>query len=266
MVFRVILIIFATFLIIRCSSNDNPVVADGDPGRLIVYLSDSPASYDSVVVRISRVEVHVSGTDTTSGSWFVINDSLRNFDLLELRNGASAVLGDTSLPPGNYTQIRLIVADSSYVVDNDGPHLLTIPSGYQTGIKLNHSFNIESDNIYELLLDFNVEKSIVTTGNGQHKLQPVIRVVPVVISGSISGQVLPLEALPGSVSAIAGTDTVTTTYIDDEGYFKLVGLLEGLYDVSILPDTTVYKASTITNVQVMQNMDNDLGTITLDPK
>ena len=262
---RAIQIIFATFLIVSCSSNDNPVATDGNPGRLIVRLSDSPASFDSVVVCISRVEVHVSGTDTTSGSWFVINDSLRHFDLLELMNGASVVLGDTSLAPGNYTQIRLIVTDSSYVIDNDGKHYLTIPSGYQTGIKLNHSFSIESDNIYELLLDFNVEKSILKTGNGQYKLKPVIRVVPVVISGSISGQILPLEALPGVVSTIAGADTVTT-YVDDAGYFKLVGLLEGFYNVNILPDTTVYKDSTITNVQVMQNQNTDLGTITIQPK
>ena len=62
---RAIQIIFATFLIVSCSSNDNPVATDGNPGRLIVHLSDSPASFDSVVVCISRVEVHVSGTDMT---------------------------------------------------------------------------------------------------------------------------------------------------------------------------------------------------------
>ena len=259
---KAILIILASLLIFSCSNNDNPVDTNAGNGRLIVYLTDSPASFDSVVVCVSRVEVHVGGTDTTSGSWFVINDSLRYFNLLDLMNGASVVLGDTSLPAGHYTQIRLIIEDSCYIIDGEGRHELTIPSGTQTGIKLIHSFDIESDIVYELLLDFNVEKSIVITGNGQYKLKPTIRVVPVVISGSISGKILPTEALP-VVKAIAGTDTVFT-YTNDEGNFKLVGLLEGLYNVEINPSNSAYKDSTITGVLVHKNDDTDLGTITLE--
>ncbi len=260
---KAILIIFALFIITACSNNDNPVNVNDGPGRLIVYLSDSPASYDSVVVCISRVEVHVSGTDTTSASWFVINDSRRYFDLLELMNGASIVLGDTSLAPGHYTQIRLIIEDSCYIIDGGIKHNLAIPSGTQTGIKLIHSFDIESNLVYELLLDFDVDKSLVITGNEEYKLKPTIRVVPFVISGSISGQVLPLEANPAVVYAIAGSDTVTTTYTNDEGYFKLLGLLEGVYDVNIVSDNESYSDSTITSVQIIQSQDTDLGIITL---
>lgn len=262
---RAILIIFALFIISACSNNDNPVDVNNETGRLIVYLSDSPASYDSVVVCISRVEVHVSGTDTTSASWFVINDSLRYFDLLELMNGASIVLGDTSLAAGNYTQIRLIIEDSCYVIDGDVRHDLTIPSGTQTGIKLIHSFNIESNLVYELLLDFDVDKSLVVTGNEDYKLQPTIRVVPFVISGSISGQVLPLEANPAAVYAIVGSDIVTTTYTNDEGYFKLLGLLEGVYDVKIVSDNESYSDLTTASVSVTQSQDTDMGTIELQP-
>ena len=256
----IIAIILSIFLILSCSESDNPVEATDGSGRLTIYLSDSPASFDSVVVCISRVEVHKSGSDSTSG-WSVINDSSRYFDLLQLMNGASAVLGDTSLTAGKYTQIRLIVEDGSYVVDGGVRHDLIIPSGSQTGIKLNHSFTIESNKLYELLLDFNVDKSIHITGNGVYKLKPTIRVVPIVISGSISGKVLPLAADP-VVWTISGVDTVST-FTNGEGFFKLVGLLEGFYDVTISPADTTYKDSTITDIQVVQNQDTDLGTITL---
>jgi hypothetical protein len=220
---------------------------------------------DSVIICVSRVEVHSAGTDSTQGSWTVLNDSLRYFDLLLLQNGASAVLGDTSLPAGKYTQIRLIVEDSNYVIDNGIKHHLTIPSGNQTGIKLNHSFEIESGKLYQLYLDFNVDKSINITGNGQYKLKPTIRVIPVVISGSISGQVLPLDTNP-TIWTIVGPDTAST-FTDLNGLFKLMALPEGTYDVHIIPDDTlVYRDTTVTDISVVANQNTNIGIITLEER
>ncbi len=182
-----------------------------------------------------------------------------------LTNGASAVLGDTSLTPGKYTQIRLIIGDGSYVIDQGVKHDLEIPSGSQTGLKLTHQFTIEPGKLYELILDFNVDKSIVITGNGRYKLKPTIRVMPMVISGSISGQVLPLDAQP-TIWTVYGTDTITT-YTDLQGFFKLIALHQGIYDVNIIPaDTMMYRDTVITNVQVVANQETDIGTVTLQPK
>jgi len=253
----------------QCSENNIAEPPSGgdvtSKGSIRVILIDSPSTLDSVVICVSRVEVHKSGSDTTEGSWSVINDSLRYFDILLLQNGASAVLGDTSLSAGKYTQIRLIVEDNNYVVDNGIKYPLTIPSGTQTGIKLNHSFEIESGKLYELYLDFNVDKSIIITGNGQYKLKPTIRVVPVVISGSIAGQVLPLDADPMIWTSV-GADTAST-FTDFNGLFKLMALLEGIYDVHIIPaDTLIYRDTTITGVNVIANQNTDIGVVTLEER
>ena len=248
----------------QCSENNTTEPpTNGGEGSIRLTLIDSPSTLDSVVICVSRVEVHKSGSDTTEGSWTVINDSLRYFDLLLLQNGASAVLGDTSLSAGKYTQIRLIVENCNYVVDDGVKYPLTIPSGTQTGIKLNHSFEIESEKLYELYLDFNVDKSIIITGNGQYKLKPTIRVVPVVISGQISGQVLPLDADP-TIWALVGADTAST-FTDLDGFFKLMALPEGTYDVHIIPaDTLMYQDTTIANVSVVANQNTDIGIVTLE--
>jgi hypothetical protein len=251
----------------QCSENNTTEPVSGNQtlgkGSLRIVLIDSPSKLDSIIICVSRVEVHKSGSDTTEGSWTVINDSLRYFDLLLLTNGASAVLGDTSLTEGKYTQIRLIVEDCNYVIDNGMKYPLTIPSGTQTGIKLNHSFEIENGKLYELFLDLNVEKSVLITGNGKYKLKPTIRVIPVVISGSISGQVLPLDADP-TIWTVSGTDTVST-YTDPNGFFKLMALPEGDYDVHITPaDTLVYRDTTITGVEVFANANTDIGIINLE--
>lgn len=259
-----LLSMLSIFVLIGCSDQTTNVNPVDQNGRLKMYLIDSPAVLDSVVICVTRVEVHKSGSDSTSG-WFVINDSTRYFDLLQLTNGASAILGDTSLPTGHYTQIRLFIGDGSYVIDQGIKHDLEVPSGSQSGLKLIHQFTIEVGKLYELLLDFNVEKSIVITGNGKYKLKPTIKVTPVVISGSISGEVLPLDAQP-TIWTVYGTDTITT-YTDLQGNFKLMGLLQGLYDVNIIPlDTLVYKDTVITGVQVIANQDTDIGSVTLQPK
>ena len=260
----VLQVFLSILLFLSCSDQTTNVPTDEQNGRIRMYLADSPMQLDSVIICVTSVEVHKSGSDTTSG-WFTINDSTRYFDLLQLTNGASAVLGDTSLTPGHYTQIRLIISNSSYVIDQGVKHYLEIPSGSQSGLKLNHQFTIEEGNLYELLLDFNVDKSIVITGNGKYKLKPVIRVMPTVISGSISGQVLPIEAQP-TIWTVYGTDTVTT-FTNQQGFFKLIALPEGMYDVNIVPaDTLVYRDSTLTGIQVFANQNTNIGTVNLETR
>lgn len=261
------LVLFTLLSIIiwtSCSDQSTNVDPVEQNGRLKMYLVDSPSTLDSVIICVTRVEVHKSGSDSTSG-WFVINDSTRYFDLLLLTNGASSVLGDTTLTAGKYTQIRLIIGTGSYVIDQGVKHDLEIPSGSQTGLKLTHQFTIEDGKLYELILDFNVDKSIIITGNGKYKLKPTIRVMPMVISGSIAGQVLPLDAQP-TVWTVYGTDTITT-YADLQGFFKLIALPQGIYDVNILPaDTMIYRDSMIVGVQVLANQETDIGSIILQPK
>lgn len=241
-----------------CSDDSTgPATANGS---LKMYLVDSPSSFDSVIVFVSRVEVHKSGSDDDSG-WFIINNTLRSFDLLQLRNGASAVLGDSILASGDYTQIRLILADGNYVIDNGVKHDLIVPSGSQTGIKLNHGFTIEPNTLYELMLDFNVDKSIHITGNGQYMLKPVIRCMSMITSGTISGQVLPLDA-QAIVFTTIGSDTVTT-YPDSSGFFKLMALPQGTYNVEINPVNSAFKDTVITDVNVLPNQHTDIGLIVL---
>ena len=243
------------------STGVDPVVQNG---RLKMYLVDSPAAFDSVIICITSVEVHKIGNDSTGG-WFVINDSTRYFDLLLLTNGASAILGDTSLAAGHYTQIRLIIGVGSYVVVQGVKHNLEISSGFQTGLKLIHQFTIEGGKLYELILDFDAEQSIVISGNGTYKLIPTIRVMPMVTSGSIAGQVLPLEAQP-TIWTVHGTDTIKT-YTNLLGLFKLMALYEGTYNVNITPaNTLMYRDTVITNVHVIANQETDIGLVTLQPK
>lgn len=250
--------VFLTLLLILvgCEKSTEPT----EPGELRIYLVDSPGEFDEVNIVVKSVAVHKSDTDTITG-WTIINNTPATYDLLKLRNGASSILGNVKLTPGHYTQLRLMIDSGSNVVVNGIRYDLVIPSGMESGIKLTHAFWIESDKLYELTLDFDANRSIVKIGNNSWKLQPTIRVAANVISGTISGKVLPLDS-KASIETIVGTDTVTTLP-DTAGYFKLVALPEGTYSVKILPTNSAYKDTIINNVIVVKQQDTNLGTITL---
>ena len=228
-------------------------------GEIKVFLADKPADFDAVNIVVSQVSVHVADQDSASG-WMVICDTTQTYDLLVLRNGAMALFADHQLDPGHYTQVRLRITDGSNVIVDGSQYDLEIPSGYQSGVKINHQFQIQEGETYELLLDFDAEKSIIQKGKGQYQMKPVIRAITKTTSGSISGTVIPenVEAF-----ALANSDTVTHTHSDTTGYFKLIGLLEGSYSVQIVADDTTYADTTFSDVAVMPGQTTDLGTIQL---
>lgn len=255
---KLIYIISLTFIIFCTGcTDDNSTNPTNTRGQLKISMVDSPAQYGQVNIVVTRVEVHVA--DSSEGTWMVVNSVPHTYDLLQLTNGASVVLGDTFLTPGHYTQIRLVLGEGNNVVINGDTIPLIIPGSIQTGIKLIHEFDIEPGNLYELLLDFDAERSIHVTGNGKYMMNPVIRVMPMVTSGSISGQVLPTEA-DVTVWTMTGLDTVST-YPNSGGFFSLMALPTGTYNVHIDPSNILYRDTVVTGVDVTAGSDTNIGIV-----
>lgn len=246
--------------------DDSPTGSDGDTGTMQVVLHDAPTNYQEVNVTIERVEVNNSADEETG--WITISEPNQTYDLLELTNGATEVLGSEELEAGTYEQIRLILADNGHtVVVNGTEHDLTIPSGQQTGIKLNINAEIEPNITYTILLDFDASRSVVETGNEQsginYQLKPVIKATNEAITGNISGSVDPATSKP-FVYAIAGEDTLSSTKADtSSGAFTLIGLEEGTYTVSVDPTDDTYGIAEETGVAVTVGETADIGTITV---
>ncbi len=251
-------ILFAVVLL-GCSKSEEPT--QPQQGEIKMYMVDSPSGFDAVNIVVTEVSVHSVTADTVSG-WTVIDSTTRTFDLLKLVNGASTILGNKKLDPGKYTQIRLKIGSGSNVVVGGQTRTLSVPGGTQTGLKLNHQFDIVANTLYELTLDFDASRSIRLTGTNQYSLVPVIRVTANVTSGTISGTVSPASAKP-VVSTVAGTDTVSTAADTTSGAFKLMALPAATYNVKIAPTVTTYRDTTVTGVQVVAGQDKNLGTVTL---
>lgn len=232
-------------------------------GTLMVRLTDAPAAYEVVNIAIDSVRVHVESGDTISG-WYTISRSPATYNLLEYTNGKDTVIAEGAVPAGLYTQMRLYIGAGSNISQGGSTHPLEVPSGSQSGLKLNIQATILPAVKYVLTLDFDASRSIVVTGNGRYKLKPVIKTVATAASGSLSGKVEPDTTRP-TVWAVVGTDSSSTS-ADTTGYFKFKYLVPATYSLKIAPADTTYRDTTLTNVVVTPAQNTDVGTIVLRKK
>ncbi len=217
------------------------------PGTLGVSLTDAPAcGYDEVNVTVVKVRVHQSSSASEGDAgWTDITlNPPRRINLLSLNNGVLFNLGETTLPAGHYTQLRLVLdpntaaglANSVLPTGGTDTALVT-PSAVQSGIKLINQFDVESGKRVDLVLDFDACKSVVKRGNGTYALKPVIRVIPFVPNG-IKGFV-DLALLGSGVMVTAqqnGEIKQSTAPIAISGEFFLARIDPGDYDIVFTAD------------------------------
>ena len=240
-----------------CSSHDSQLAT------VQVRLTDAPGDFEEVNIDIQDVQVN---SDTSSSGWVSLGVTNKGvYNLLKLTNGLDVVLGDIQLPEGKISQIRLILGNNNTVKVSGQSLALKTPSAQQSGLKIQVHTTLKAGVNYNITLDFDAARSIVSTGNGSFNLKPVIRsVVAVAESGAIKGIVTPAASTPAVlVISKAGTvdaDTVSTYADQTTGKFLINGLAAGTYEVSFSPKTG-YLPTSISGVNVTLGAVTDLGTI-----
>ena len=144
---------------------------------------------------------------------------------------------------------------------------LIVPSGQQSGLKLIHPFRIITGATTSLFLDFNAEKSVLKTGNGQYKLKPTIAVLSEFShTQGIEGTVVIVdteEPISGAeVSAFHANEVddgnalpVGSILTDDQGNFTLP-LLAGTYVLKVEAEN--YETTTTEEIPVIEEEWNQL--------
>ncbi len=207
-------------------------------GTVHFSLTDAPAcGFDAVNVTVAKIRVHQSATaaDTDAGWTDVTLNPARKINLLTLTNGVLSDLGQAPLPAGHYTQTRLVLVGNtsaapfanSVIPSGGAETTLDTPSAVQSGLKLNHEFDVAPGALADFTLDFDACKSVVTRGNGSYGLKPVITVIPTIVSGAINGVigVVP-SASRAVVSAQLNGVVVKSTVPDASGAFSLSPLAQ----------------------------------------
>ncbi|WP_296225799.1 DUF4382 domain-containing protein [Ralstonia sp. UBA689] len=234
----------ASLLTVACGGGDGTSTGTG---TLQVSMTDAPScGYDHVYVTVNKVRVNASSTaaDTDGGWTDVTLQTPQKIDLLSLTNGVLSDLGRAPLPAGQYQQIRLVLAANqgntlaNSVVPTGGTEQpLATPSATQSGYKIIQPFTVQPNTLVDLVLDFNACKSIVTQGNGNYRLKPVVTATTTVVSGAIAGFVAPAQA-GATVYAEQNGVVIKGTVADSTGQFTLSPLVQsstnGNYDVVIV--------------------------------
>jgi hypothetical protein len=128
---------------------------------------------------ISRIDMTVLETQIIdiNGNKTVISTQPHSFNLLEVAKNNPVILADTAVVPGIYQQIRLILDSNTTITLTDGTkYPLKVPSGQQTGIKIDGVFSIPAGVFYTLDIDLNPGQSVIYTPGQGYELKPVIAI------------------------------------------------------------------------------------------
>jgi hypothetical protein len=266
-------------------------------------ISDPPScsppagNFRSVFITIRSVQAHTSATaDDNSPGWVELVPELNTqpvqVDLLNLpANGACLLktLGsNSSLPAGDYQQIRLLLADNSSssaafpsnacatlgnvfncVVDGSkNTSELLLSSQTNTGLKIppgqvvGGPIHVAAGQSVDINVDFNACASIIQEGNGKFRLKPTLTagVVSTNTTG-ISGQVVDSvtsQPIVGATVALensdkSGTDRIFMEAVTDSGgHFSFCPLPMGtVFDVvvdAVSGSGTAYNATIVVNI------------------
>lgn len=181
-------------------SGDDPA----GTGRASLSITDAPVDgATQVVIQFSSVAFKREGSDQEVIQ--TLTPSPRQLDLLQYQQGRAALLLDgVTLPAGNYEWIRLIVDNEtnvrdSYITLNTGAECeLRVPSGAESGLKLNRGFTLPANGSVALTIDFDLAQSIhappgqqgsTSTCTQAYLLRPTLRLVDNANVGAIAGTV-----------------------------------------------------------------------------
>jgi hypothetical protein len=234
-------IVSACLMLAACGGGSDS--SDGT-GKLSVSITDAPI-HDAQHVYVDFLGAEVKPADGPALMFYfcenpvdpmtnppVVQDTeciasvpyIKEIDLLEQTGGASALLLDgVEIPAGKVNWVRLVLADpAGEIVLSSGEEFpLTVPSGSQTGLKLNRGFVVPEDGEAKIYIDFDVRKSIVEVHSSvppSYKLKPTLRMVE--DFGAIEGEVdasLMESCLDGSIYVFSGAGTPPDDIDRDQG-------------------------------------------------
>jgi len=168
-----------------CGQEQSPGTETGT-GTLKLYLSDAPIDTENVTavnITIQEIQYHLNS------EWITCEEYAGNqtYDLLELTGGNITLLGDFTLPAGNYTQIRFILdipemgqnpANPGCYIEFDGNSTepLFVPSGGESGYKAVGQFTVPVNGTVKVTADFDVREAVHLAAS-HYILKPTIKLI-----------------------------------------------------------------------------------------
>lgn len=200
------------------ATDDSTGRMGSDSTRLTLKVTDAPIDYITEVW-LEFTAVEVKPVDAETPLHFDLNTP-QTINLLDLTGAKSEILlNNVQVPTGDYEWIRIFVNASldgvpdSYVrlLDGSEPEL-NVPSGGTTGIQLNGAFTAEASVPLNMVIDFDLRKSITQTSPTSYQFRPVLALIDESITGTILGDV-PVDALTAPTCSDEDITTGNAIYL-----------------------------------------------------
>ena len=270
-----------------CTASEIGPGPDGN-GITSVFLTDAPFPFDA----IARVDIHVTeialsaSADTGEGApdWVVVASPGRTFNLLDLQNGATALLGEAVVPPGQYRAVRLVFDPARSTLTGIGGELIATRSGpgapgidWQAKGERPSLFALVEEgmgigeNGEDIVVDFDVGRSFLYDGAGGFTFIPFLRAIVRAGSGAVTGRLLrvpddaPIARAVVSLhiapdSGVQVGPLLATTRAAADGRFTASFLRPGRYQV-VAEDLARQVLSGAAVVEVTAGNTADVGTL-----
>lgn len=267
-----------TLILAACDSS-NP----SSTGSLSVSVTDAPVdTADNVFVEFNGVEIKPANGESITFDFTkrcTTDPASCQIDLLSLTNGVSErILDGEIVPSGRYNWLRLMVKAEqdirdSYIVIGGNEFELRIPSGAESGLKLNRGFVVPAGGEASFTIDFDLRKSVHDpVGTSDYILRPTLRIVDNAEVGTLSGNVDPSFFAGGACTGAVyvffdgtadapddedgegfGPDPITSALVADDGVYN--------YKVGFLSEGDYLIAFTCDALADDPNVDNDSATV-----
>lgn len=250
--FRLLPLLSVLGILAGCS--DSTGVPEG-MARARVLLTDAPFPYDQVRhVYIHVVSVSAATSADTSGGaeWVTIAEPRQRFDLLALQGGATALVGEGTIPAAQYAAVRMVIdADQSSIVLDDGSEAAVDWQG--GGEKVLHALVEQplalwdDGTEFDVIIDFDVGRSFLATSPPGGALAflfiPWIRAVNEAGTGTLAGTIRGADAPSEVLEAVPNASITVYRYMEGwygplPGYVAATGRTDaqGHYAIHYLSD------------------------------
>lgn len=231
-----------------------------------ILLVDAPGDFEQVWIEVLGVEILPSGSrgSAENASWVSIpyqaaSNLVRISDLV---NEERLLIGRTEIQSGMVSKVKLLLGSELYLIQDETRIDLNTNSDFENQLEIDINVNALSGNSYDIILDFDLARSVVRTDNGNYQLDPRIRAFESGVAAIIRGSILPRTVKP-HIYVHSDTDTLTTL-TGNNGGFYLQGIPPNDYQITI--DAPVSYLDTAFNVSVQADTLLTIPAITLRPQ
>lgn len=257
-----LLLLIFPLIILSCKEFD-----DSPKALVNILLIDAPAQWDSVIVEIQGVDLEFvpNGREGEVQRIFLPYEPAdKLIDISQLVGGTSLPVARSEMQLGVITGMTLRLGPENALYLNEDRYGLALPEG-KTDYFLPISVDLEQGISYDLIIDFDLEKSIQVTDPDPLTLDfnPILSAFSGIGRGDLTGTTSPTSLRP--VIFAVNEDESVSTHTNSSGNF-LFRLEPGSYDVFIDPKDSRYNADTVRGVIIESGKATPLDRITLTRK